>query len=588
MTDYSYPTVNDFAQKDSLPSGDAGKVIKGADFATEFTAIKEAVASKANTNSPVLTGTPTLQTSPAYTVNNSQIATTEFVYDLIESGATGTNGQSVLVIPLFKAASSLPTTPTGGSYNFSTLTLTPPTGWSATAPTPANGEVVYISYTTASTTVVGGTDSTLVWSAPAAFAQNGQDGASSDTNSNSVIIYYTSFSANAPTLTGASFTDGDYNATTGALTVPTGWVQDFTTPTAIEGGKLWAATVNIYTADDGTQTFTVYGPYNWIRFDGLVTFTNLNAEVNSRTEINGGIITTDSIQLNKLTSGANTFNNVTFGLGSGDSVAGFTAGGYFTASGSTRMGVIGLNDGSGFAGGYSTYQPAGYIGNDAALFAGSASVSTHNTFNTSVSLGAKTIAGYFQNGSQWIQLCNGTYAFQTSGGNQGTFTGGHDALIETTATVTEGDIVVDTEVVAKPNVFDAITKVTVSTSSNQKGVVGVYAKDADSTHVPSALSEVITTSGGVPVVELNSDYKYLYDTHKNIVINSVGEGLVNVCGENGNIEIGDLIVSSSTTGKGMKQSDDIVRGCTVAKAREAVTFSSPDEVQQIACIYLCG
>lgn len=582
MTDYSYPTVNDFAQKDSLPSGDAGKVIKGADFATEFTAIKEAIASKANTNSPVLTGTPTLQTSPAYTVNNSQIATTEFVYDLIESGATGTNGQSVLVIPLFKAASSLPTTPTGGSYNFSTLTLTPPTGWSATAPTPANGEVVYISYTTASTTVVGGTDSTLVWSAPAAFAQNGQDGASADTNSNSVIIYYTSFSASAPTLTGASFTDGDYNATTGALTVPTGWVQNFNTPTAVEGGKLWAATVNIYTADDGTQTFTVYGPYNWIRFDGLVTFTNLNAEVNSRTEINGGIITTDSIQLNKLTSGANTFNNVTFGLGSGDSVAGYTAGGYFTANGSTRMGVIGLNDNGGFAGGYSTF------GNSSALFAGNAVSTAHTSFNTEASLGGQTIAGYFSDGTNTIELCNGTYAFQTSGGNTGTFTGGHDALLSTATVINEGDIVVDTEVVAKPNVFDAITKVSPSVSANQKGVVGVYAKDAHDNHVPSALSKKVTSSGGITSFVLDPQYDYLYPIHKNIVINSVGEGLVNVCGENGNIEIGDLIVSSSTTGKGMKQSDDIVRGCTVAKAREAVTFSSPDEVQQIACIYLCG
>ena len=582
MTDYSYPTVNDFAQKDSLPSGDAGKVIKGSDFATEFTAIKDAIASKANTNSPVLTGTPTLQTSPAYTVNNSQIATTEFVYDLIESGATGTNGQSVLVVPLFKSASSLPTTPIGGSYNFSTLTLTPPTGWSATAPTPAEGEVVYISYTTASTTVVGGTDSTLTWTAPAAFAQNGQDGTSSDTNSNSITVYYTQFSANAPTLTSGNFTDGAYNATTGLLTLPSGWIQNFNTPVAIEGGKLWAATVNIYTANDGTQTFTVYGPYNWIRFDGLVTFTNLEGQINSSTQINGGIITTDSIQVNKLTSGSSSFNNVTFGLGSGNSVAGYTAGGYFTASGATRMGVIGLNNGGGFAGGYST------VGSTAALFAANATSTAHNAFNTTASLAAGTIAGYFTDGTNIIELCNGTYAFQTSGGNFGTFTGGHDALLDTATVITEGDIVVDTEVVAKPNVFDAVTKVSPSSSASQKGVVGVYAKDAHENHTPTALAKEVTSSGGITSRVLDPQYDYLYPTHKNIVINSVGEGLVNVCGENGNIEIGDLIVSSSTTGKGMKQSDDIVRGCTVAKARETVTFNSPDEVQQIACIYLCG
>ena len=61
-----------------------------------------------------------------------------------------------------------------------------------------------------------------------------------------------------------------------------------------------------------------------------------------------------------------------------------------------------------------------------------------------------------------------------------------------------------------------------------------------------------------------------------------------MCGENGTIEAGDLIVTSSIAGKGMKQSDDIVRSITVAKARETVTFNSPTEVKQIACIYLCG
>ena len=581
MTDYSYPTTNDFAAKDSLPSGDAGKVIKGADFAAEFTAIKDAVATKANLNSPVLTGTPTLQTSPAYTVNNSQIATTEFVYDLIQSGATGTNGQSVIVVPVFKAATSAPATPTGGSYNFSTLTLVSPTGWSATAPTPTGDELVYVSYTTASTFEVGGTDSTLTWSAPAAFAQNGQDGSGSDTNSNNIVVYYTQASASTPTLTSGSFSDGDYTATTGALTLPSGWVQNFTSPTIIENTKLWAATVNVYIADDGTQTFTVYGPYNWIRFDGLVTFTNLEGQINSSTTINGGIIQTDTIQVNKLTQGSSAFNGVTFGLGSGESVSSYTAGGFFTASDPSKMGVIALNNNAGFAGGFSTF------GNQGTLFAGNATSSAHTAFNTQVSLATPSIAGYFSDGTNTMELCNGTYAFQTSGGAVGTFTGSHDALLATAETIAEGDIVVDTEVVAKLNVFDSITKVSVSASANQKGVVGVYARDSHEDHVPSALARTVNESG-ITSFELDPQYNYLYDTHKNIVINSIGEGLINVCGENGNIEIVDLIVSSSTAGKGMKQSDDIVRGCTVAKAREAVTFSSPTEIQQVACIYLCG
>jgi len=61
-----------------------------------------------------------------------------------------------------------------------------------------------------------------------------------------------------------------------------------------------------------------------------------------------------------------------------------------------------------------------------------------------------------------------------------------------------------------------------------------------------------------------------------------------VCGENGDIEAGDLIVTSSMPGKGMKQADDIVRSYTVARSREAITFSSPTEVKMIACIFLSG
>ena len=38
----------------------------------------------------------------------------------------------------------------------------------------------------------------------------------------------------------------------------------------------------------------------------------------------------------------------------------------------------------------------------------------------------------------------------------------------------------------------------------------------------------------------------------------------------------------------MRQSDDIVRSYTVAKARESVTFADTSEVKMIACIYMCG
>jgi hypothetical protein len=100
----------------------------------------------------------------------------------------------------------------------------------------------------------------------------------------------------------------------------------------------------------------------------------------------------------------------------------------------------------------------------------------------------------------------------------------------------------------------------------------------------------IDNTGAVPrpVVTLKPEYVTLMETNKTININALGEGQINVIGENGNIEIGDLIVTSSTAGKGMKQTDDIIRSTTVAKARENVTFATTTEQKQIACIYLAG
>ena len=86
---------------------------------------------------------------------------------------------------------------------------------------------------------------------------------------------------------------------------------------------------------------------------------------------------------------------------------------------------------------------------------------------------------------------------------------------------------------------------------------------------------------------LDPQYADVLAANDQIIINSLGEGLINVCGEGGNIEIGDYICSSSTLGKGMKQSDDLMHNYTVAKSREAYTFTS-NEIVQIACTYHCG
>ena len=109
MSDYTIAVA--WSGKDNLADSDANKVISGADFNTEFSAVRDAVNTKADINgsaseafsaatansattnttqvattafvqtnkaSPALTGTPTAPTA-ATTTNTTQIATCAFV-----------------------------------------------------------------------------------------------------------------------------------------------------------------------------------------------------------------------------------------------------------------------------------------------------------------------------------------------------------------------------------------------------------------------------------------------------------------------------------------------------------------------------
>lgn len=82
MVDYVKST--NFTSKDSLATGNPLKIVKGAEFDVEFNAIATAVASKADSSSPALSGTPTTPTAVAGT-NNTQIASTAFVQTAVNA-----------------------------------------------------------------------------------------------------------------------------------------------------------------------------------------------------------------------------------------------------------------------------------------------------------------------------------------------------------------------------------------------------------------------------------------------------------------------------------------------------------------------
>ena len=76
-------------------------------------------------------------------------------------------------------------------------------------------------------------------------------------------------------------------------------------------------------------------------------------------------------------------------------------------------------------------------------------------------------------------------------------------------------------------------------------------------------------------------------TDNRLFINSVGEGGILVNGENGNIENGDLLCSSSTTGIAMKQTEEYIANYTIGKATMDYNFTG-NENKLIGCIYYCG
>ncbi len=82
MSNYTQST--NFATKDSLPSGDPLKIVKGTEINTEFNNISVAIATKADLASPTFTGTPAAPTASSGT-NSTQLATTAFVQAALQT-----------------------------------------------------------------------------------------------------------------------------------------------------------------------------------------------------------------------------------------------------------------------------------------------------------------------------------------------------------------------------------------------------------------------------------------------------------------------------------------------------------------------
>lgn len=242
-------------------------------------------------------------------------------------------------------------------------------------------------------------------------------------------------------------------------------------------------------------------------------------------------------------------------------------------------------------------------GSYAAHWGSTASNRLSEVFLANVTTGFALVARKYTGGTTLVteaNLCTDSYSYYStagyvySSGGVLPFTGVHDGLIARAATYEVGDILIDAEVLAKLDVSNSIVRFERSNAPNQKGVIGVFVKSLNEApedwNAPAAMPDPTNGAYETPPDEPSVN-PMAYDVPSDLQVahvNALGEGLINVCGEGGTIEKGDLIVTSSLPGKGMKQADDLVRNITVAKARETVTFSSTTEVKQIACIYMCG
>jgi hypothetical protein len=135
----------------------------------------------------------------------------------VASTTPGANGYSVYSASVFRTSNTVPVTPTGGTFTFSTSTLVPPAGWSNDVPN-ANINVYEVSYLFSSNSI--DTVTAVTWSDPSAVYRLGTDGANgaNGTTTTVGVVYQ------ANTLTPLSISSqGFYDFGNTSLIAPAGW-----------------------------------------------------------------------------------------------------------------------------------------------------------------------------------------------------------------------------------------------------------------------------------------------------------------------------------------------------------------------------
>lgn len=533
---------------------------------------------------------------------------------------TGTVGTQTAIVYLYQWANSTPGNPSGNSTwtwaTASNATYTGGNGWAVAIPANPGTAGTYLWQASTSISAPASTAATTVsWASGfsvQAIAQNGATGATGATGNtgNSSVICYALYSGN-PTVTGSPVTVAGTGLPSTTSFSPTSATAFTTTVQNPGASQAMFQSDGIYYP---VANQTVWGtPYLSNLKVGNLSAISADLGTITAGTITGALIQTSAsgqrvlmnYSLNKLQV-YDSGNNLTVELGG-------TTGQLSVISTDTVSPAAGVTNSSAIV-------PALYGNNTAGTntYASAAGVYGYGTVATGVcgeatttGVGvygiARTTGGTNQavrgvntasNGgtvTSGIVGASNAYDFYADGAgtNYGPFTGAHDVLVPIATNIPVGYIVCDVQLIIAKNISNTLFEVAMSASANQVPVgVMVVNNGLLANAQPAAFIEKvewIEIDGKLQsITVMYPEYELDKDLYNYCAANAVGEGQVYVCGESGNIAAGDLIVTSSVAGVGMKQSDNIVRNITVAKARQAMSFTDTTTPVLVACIYLCG
>ena len=129
----NYTKTTDFEAKDSLPSGNTGKIIRGSEFETEFDNISTAIATKADLASPTFSGTINITSA---SINDGSVTITGFLDEDDMATNSASHVPTQQSVKAYVDSSTSGTVTETGTQTLTNKTLTSPvidTGVSGTA-----------------------------------------------------------------------------------------------------------------------------------------------------------------------------------------------------------------------------------------------------------------------------------------------------------------------------------------------------------------------------------------------------------------------------------------------------------------------